>query len=95
MGYAHDFCNMKVRENQNQFPCIAHSFFGFDMFFLIKGIRHSVWGRKDVNIVGTGLTNISFVSISTQVKFIDTMKHFMTSLGQLANTLDGVEKKTR
>ena len=39
IGYAHDFCNMKVRENQNQFSCISHNFFGFDMFFIIKGVR--------------------------------------------------------
>ena len=63
------------------------------MFFLIKGIRFSVWGTKDVSIGGTGLTNINFASISTQVKFIDTMKYFLTSLGQLASTLDEVEKK--
>ena len=30
--YAHDFCNMKLRENQNQFY-IAHTFFGYAMFF--------------------------------------------------------------
>ena len=46
-GYAHDFCNIKVREDQSQLSCIAHSFFGFDMVFLIKGIRISVWGTKD------------------------------------------------
>ena len=33
--YAHDFCNMKVRESQNQFSSIGHNLFGFDMFFLI------------------------------------------------------------
>ena len=37
LGCAHDFCNMKVRENQNQFSCIVHNFLGFDMFFLLKG----------------------------------------------------------
>ena len=38
IGSANDFCNMKVRENQNQFTCVVHNFFGFNMFFLIKGI---------------------------------------------------------
>ena len=52
-------------------------------------------GTKDVNISGTELTNINFASISTQVKFIDTTQYFLTSLGQLANTLDDVEKKKR
>ena len=83
-GYAHDFCNMKVTENQNQVTCIVHNFFGFHL---------SVWGTKDVNIGGTGLTNINFASISTQVKFIDTMKNLLTSLGQLASTLDDVKRK--
>ena len=50
---------MKVGENQNQFPCIAHKYFRFDMFFLIKGIRLSVCWTNDVNIGGTGLTSIN------------------------------------
>ena len=62
------------------------------MLFLIQGIRLSVWGTKDVNNGGTGLTNINFASIDFQVKFIDTMKHFLASLGQLASTLDEIEK---
>ena len=37
------------------------------MTYLIKGIRLSVWGTKDVNIGGTALTNINFTSISNQV----------------------------
>ena len=41
-NYAHNFCNMKVRENQNQFSCITHNFLWFDMFFLTTGIRLSV-----------------------------------------------------
>ena len=49
-------------------------------------------GTKDVNIGGTGLVNINFASISTQVIFIDTMKCFLNSLGQIARTLDEVEK---
>ena len=34
-GYAHSFCNLKVRENNNQISVIAHNVFGFD-FFLFK-----------------------------------------------------------
>ena len=62
------------------------------MFFLIKGITLSVWEKKDINIGGTGLTNINFASIS-QVKFIDTMKYFLSSLGKLSETLNSVEKE--
>ena len=48
LGYGQDFCNMKVRENQNQFTCIAHHFFGFVMFFLLEGIRFLVWGTRHI-----------------------------------------------
>ena len=60
--YIHDFSNMNVRENQTQFSCITHNFFGFNVIFLLKGIRLLVWGTKDVNIGGSGLTNIIYAS---------------------------------
>ena len=74
-GDAHDFCNMKVRENQTQFSCIAYNYFEIDIFFLLKAIRFSLWGMKDISIGGSGLTNINFASLGSQAKFIDTMKH--------------------
>ena len=46
IGSANDFCNMKVRENQDQFTCIVHNFFGFNMFFLIKGISFRFWEQR-------------------------------------------------
>ena len=82
-GDAHYFCNEKVRENKDAFSCVVHNFFGFDIYFLIKGIRLSVWESKDINIGGTGLTNINYGSLM-DMKFIDTMKYFVTSLGKLA-----------
>ena len=62
------------------------------MYFLLKGIRVSVWDTKDINIGGSGLTTINFANIG-EVKFIDTMKYFLTSLGRLAATLDPVERE--
>ena len=41
IGYAHDFCNLKVRENKGVISCIAHNFFGFDIYFFLKAIRLS------------------------------------------------------
>ena len=41
IGYAHDFCNLKVRENKDVISCIAHNFFGFDIYFFLKAIRLS------------------------------------------------------
>ena len=35
-GYAHTFCNEKVRENYFKIPVIAHNLFKFDFFFLSK-----------------------------------------------------------
>ena len=61
------------------------------MFFLIKGIRLSVWGTKDINL-WEQITSVNFANIRSQFKFIDAMKYFSTSLGKLASTLDDDEK---
>ena len=61
------------------------------MFFLLKGIRFSVWNTKDLNIGENDL--IDFASLRSQVKFVDSVKYFLTSLGKLASSLDETEKK--
>ena len=71
--------------------CIAHSFFHFDMFFLLKRIRLWVWKAKDINMGRTNLTNIDYSTIGN-VKFIDTMKYYLTSLGKLLSTMTEKEK---
>ena len=46
-GYAHDFCNRKVRENQNQFSCIAHNFFlSLTCFFKLKELDFQFGEQK-------------------------------------------------
>ena len=50
-----------------------------------------MWGRKDIIIGGSGLANINFTILGSQVKFIDTMKYYLSSLGSLARTLDNIE----
>ena len=62
------------------------------MFFLLKGIRLLMWVMKDINIGGGGLGNINFASLGSQLKFIDTMKYYLSSLGSLPSTLNDVEK---
>ena len=74
------------------FSFIAHNVFGFDVCFLLKGIRVSVWDTKDINIGGSGLTTINFGTIG-EVKLINTMKYFLTSLGRLAATLDPIKRE--
>ena len=51
-----------------------------------------MWRTKDLNIGGSRLTNINFANLGSQVKFIDTMKYYLSSLGSLASTLNDVEK---
>ena len=92
IGYVHDFCNLQVRENKDIIPCIAHNFLKFDMIFLLKAIRLSVWRTKDINIGGKNLTDLNYASIDN-FKFIDTMKYYQTSLGQLSETLSDREKE--
>lgn len=92
-GYAHDFRNMKVRENQTSFTCIVHNFLKFDMYYLLKEIRLSVWNTKNIKIRGNGLTDINLQNISTQIKFVDTVKYYLVGLGQLSSILDKTEKK--
>ena len=92
IGYVHDFCNMQVRESKDIVPCIIHIFLKLDMVFLLKAIRLSVWRTKGNNIGGKNLTDLNYASIDN-FKFIDTMKYYHTSLGQLSETLSDREKE--
>ena len=56
-GYSHDFCNWKIRQNKLFVRLIGHNFLGFDIYYMVKGYRLSVWGMKDFNIGGTNLIN--------------------------------------
>ena len=42
IGYAHDFCNAKVRENKDDLTCIAHNFFWF--YYVLFYKRNKVVG---------------------------------------------------
>ena len=93
-GYSHDFCNWKVEESKNEILLIAQNLFGFDMFCFIKGYRASAWGSKDLNFGGNNLTNINSGNIGNEIKFIDTLKYYQKSLGELASTLTENENKS-
>ena len=93
-GYSHDFCNWKVKESKNEILLIAQNLFGFDMFYFIKGYRASAWGSKDLNFGGNNLTNINSGNIGNEIKFIDTLKYYQKSLGELASTLTENENKS-
>ena len=88
IGYAHKFCNKKIRENHNIVPVFVHNLFSFDFFFVLKGIRLCIWRTKQLNIWSTNLT-----IIGNQVKFIDTMKYYQQSLSSLVKNASKLEKK--
>ena len=86
IGCAHNFCNMKVRENQAGFSCTAHSYLNFDFYFMLRSYRVLCWG-EDINIGRSNLSNIK-----QQMKIIDTMKYFQASLAQIGSTVASEEK---
>ena len=92
IGFAHNFCNLKCKENYHTIPVLAHNQFRFDFFLFLKGIRPSVWETSDIAIGGKNPTNVNFANIKSQVKFIDTIKYFQQSLGSLADSMTDEEK---
>ena len=92
LGYSHDFCNWKVRENQMGLPLTGHNFLGFDSFYMLKGYRSSCWGTSDFSIAGSNLTTVNFANIGSQVKIIDTIKYSQSSLAAIASTTTEHEK---
>ena len=92
IGYAHDFCNRQLKENQKLIPVFAHNLFSFDIFFVVKGIRLCVWRTKSLNIGERSLKNVHYANIGNQVKFIDTIKYYQQSLSSLASNADKTEK---
>ena len=72
----------------------ALNLFGFEMFFFIKSYRATAWGTKDLNFGGTNLTHLNYGNIAGEIKFIDTLKYYQKSLGQLAATLSENKKKS-
>ena len=93
LGFVHEFCNLRVRENYYTIPVIAHNQFRFDFFFFLKGIRPTVWETTQIKIGAKNASNINFLLIGNQVRFIDTIKYFQQSLGNLAASMTDSEKE--
>ena len=72
----------------------ALNLFGFEMVFFIKSYRATAWGTEDLNFGGTNLTHLNYGNIAGEIKFIDTLKYYQKSLGQLAATLSENEKNS-
>ena len=76
VGYAHSYCNLKVKENQTKISVVAHNLFRFDFIFLLKGLSAGVWKTRDITIGSKNPININFANIENKVIFIDTIKYF-------------------
>ena len=50
-------------------------------------------GAKDFRMGGTNLINVNFAHISTQIRIIDTLKYYQTSLANISSTANKIEKK--
>ena len=52
-----------------------------------------MWETTDINIGAKNASNLNFVAIGNQVRFIDTIKYFQQSLANLAGSMNKVEKQ--
>ena len=75
-GYAHSYCNQKVREDYPKITVVPHNIFKVDFFFLLKGLTADVWRTRDISIGGKNSTDINFANLGNQVMFLDTIKYF-------------------
>ena len=93
VGYAHEYCNLQVRENYFTIPVIDRNQFRFDFFLLLKGLRPTVCESTDINIGGKNTTDINFALIRDQVRFIGTVKYYQQSFARLASSMTEIEQK--
>ena len=71
IGYAHDFCNMAFLEKCSpEIPFVAHSCFGFDLFYFVKTYIASAWCSKELIIGGNNFTHANYGNISGEIKLI-------------------------
>ena len=92
VGFVHEFCHLKVRENYYTIPVIAHNQFRFNFFFIMMSIRPTVWETTEIKIGTKNASNVNFAAIGNQVRFIDTIKYFQQSLENLADSMNDAEK---
>lgn len=59
---------------------------------MVTRIRLCVWRTKPLFIGGLNLTNVSYVNIGDQVKFIDTWKYYQQNLQNLTKKIKDEEK---
>ena len=81
-----------LRKLNQIFLLLLIIFFGFDLYYSIKGYIRSAWCSKQLNIGGNNLTQINFSNITGEIKFIDSLKYYQKSLSELASTVSDEER---
>lgn len=94
VGYAHEYCNLQVRENYFTVPVLAHNQFRFDFFLFLEGLKASVWETTSINVGGKNPTDVNFAIIEDQVRFIDTVKYYQQSLASLVDSMTDMKRES-
>ena len=81
-----------LRKLNHIFLLLLIIFFGFDLYYSIKGYIRPAWCSKQLNIGGNNLTQINFSNITGEIKFIDSLKYYQKSLSELASTVSDEER---
>ena len=81
-----------VEKSTPKIPFYTHNFYGFDLFYYMKGYIASAWCSKELNIGGTNLTQANYGNISGKIRLIDSLRFYQRSLVELSCTLTAEEK---
>ena len=93
LGYSHNICNLKVRENIDFFLCLLIPFSVLNSFFIVKGNRLCVWRTKNLCIAYSNLTNVNYANIGDRVKLTDTLKYNQQSLSLIETSRNSYRRK--
>ena len=66
--------------------CLADNMFGFDFYFIMRGIILTVYESNDLQVGSSNPVNINFTRLSSQIKFFDTLKYCQQSLAAISST---------
>ena len=77
-GYAHNFCDWRVREISIWKHVLRTIFLRliFSFFCILKGVWLSAGSTEDLKIIGKNLTSINYGNLEKFLKFIDTIKYY-------------------
>ena len=80
------FAIKKLERMMIFFVCLAHNIFGFDFYFIMRGIMLPVYKSNDSQVGSSNLVNINFTRLSSQIKFFDTLNDYQESLAAILST---------